>query len=258
MGNMAYQIHHIIPIDIFNYYKNDLRRIMRTDKTENIIQSYNNRIALFTHIEPANALRNLYAAGLLEGVPLGSAMHNGSHKNYSDAVRDVIDGIVNNSSLDDPQKRTLLIDMQFTLREMLQAGVPPLSASKEVILDYLEKKMLSVQDIKDGNKRYRTALEQEALYNANHHQYAEVLQDAVTIGADEQGRPKFTRADNKKFVIHTGAEVAQQLLEIDKDRMFRDFLGDEESRKPLMEIVNGVWKSNDEQEKNNRPLAKVS
>ena len=252
MGNMAYQIHHIIPIDIFNYYEDELKRIMGTNKTENIIQSYNNRIALFTHIEPANALRNLYAAGLLEGVPLGSAMHNGSHKNYSDAVRDVIDGIVNNSSLDDPQKRTLLIDMQFTLREMLQAGVPPLSASKEVILDYLEKKMLSVQDIKAGNERYRTALERETLYDANHHQYAEVLQDAVTIGADEQGRPKFMGADNKKFVIHTGAEVAQQLLEIDKDRMFRDFLGDEESRKPLIEIVNGVWKSNDEQEKNNQ------
>ena len=251
MGNMAYQIHHIIPIDIFNYYEDELKRIMGTNKTENIIQSYNNRIALFTHIEPANALRNLYAAGLLEGVPLGSAMHNGSHKNYSDAVEATILSIVNNE-LTDPQKRTMLIDMQFTLREMLQAGVPPLSASKEVILDYLEKKMLSVQDIKDGNERYRTALERETLYDANHHQYAEVLQDAVTIGADEQGRPKFTRADNKKFVIHTGAEVAQQLLEIDKDRMFRDFLGDEESRKPLMEIVNGVWKSNDEQEKNNQ------
>ena len=251
MGNMAYQIHHIIPIDIFNSYGKALRDIIG-GRTEDIIQSYNNRIALFTHIEPANALRNLYAADLLEGVPLGSAMHNnGSHKNYSDAVEATILSIVNNE-LTDPQKRTMLIDMQFTLREMLQAGVPPLSASKEVILDYLEKKMLSVQDIKDGNERYRTALERETLYDANHHQYAEVLQDAVTIGADEQGRPKFTRADNKKFVIHTGAEVAQQLLEIDKDRMFRDFLGDEESRKPLMEIVNGVWKSNDEQEKNNQ------
>ena len=251
MGNMAYQIHHIIPIDIFNYYGNKLREIFGADETENIIQSYNNRIALFTHIEPANALRNLYAAGLLEGVPLGSAMHNGYHEHYNQAVSKVINDIVNNG-LDDPQKRTMLIDMQFTLREMLQAGVPPLSASKEVILDYLEKKMLSVQDIKDGNERYRTALERETLYDANHHQYAEVLQDAVTIGADEQGRPKFTGADNKKFVIHTGAEVAQQLLEIDKDRMFRDFLGDEESRKPLIEIVNGVWKSNDEQEKNNQ------
>ena len=251
MGNMAYQIHHIIPIDIFNYYGNKLREIFGADETENIIQSYNNRIALFTHIEPANALRNLYAAGLLEGVPLGSAMHNGYHEHYNQAVSKIINDIVNNG-LDDPQKRTMLIDMQFTLREMLQAGVPPLSASKEAILDYLEKKMLSVQDIKDGNKRYRTALEREALYDANHHQYAEVLQDAVTIGADEQGRPKFTGADNKKFVIHTGAEVAQQLLEIDKDRMFRDFLGDEESRKPLIEIVNGVWKSNDEQEKNNQ------
>ena len=251
MGNMAYQIHHIIPIDIFNYYKNDLRRIMRTDKTENIIQSYNNRIALFTHIEPANALRNLYAAGLLEGVPLGSAMHNSYHEHYNQAVSKVINDIVNNG-LDDPQKRTMLIDMQFTLREMLQAGVPPLSASKEVILDYLEKKMLSVQDIKDGNERYRTALERETLYDANHHQYAEVLQDAVTIGADEQGRPKFTGADNKKFVIHTGADVAQKLLDIDNNRMFKGFLGDEESRKPLMEIVNGAWKSNDEQKKNNQ------
>ena len=190
MGDMAYQIHHIIPIDIFNYYGNKLREIFGADETENIIQSYNNRIALFTHIEPANALRNLYAAGLLEGVPLGSAMHNGYHEHYNQAVSKVINDIVNNG-LDDPQKRTLLIDMQFTLREMLQAGVPPLSASKEVILDYLEKKMLSVQDIKAGNKRYRTALEREALYDANHHQYAEVLQDAVTIGADEQGRPKY-------------------------------------------------------------------
>lgn len=78
----------------------------------------------------------MHNAGRLNGVPLGATWHeNGqNHPNYSNAVRKIIDEIVNNNELENHQKKTMLIDMQFSLRDMLQSGRPPFSVSKKMIV----------------------------------------------------------------------------------------------------------------------------
>lgn len=74
MGEIAFQIHHIIPVSLFNIYGKKLQEILGAAKTEHIIQSYNNRIALFMEDGPANALKNLGMDGL-KNVPLGATSH---------------------------------------------------------------------------------------------------------------------------------------------------------------------------------------
>ena len=266
MGNMAYHIHHIIPIDIFNRYGKELKDIMNANKTEDVIQSYNNRIALFIHTEPADAMRNLHKEDLLitKSIPFGASIHNSYHKNYNDAVREVIRDIVSNDDLKKPQKRTLLIDMQFTLREMLQEGAVSLYDSKEKILNYLDKHMLSAQDIIARNGRYQEALMREAVYDTNDKKYPEVRQDIMIMGLDKKGRRKYEGAQNKKFVVHTGVEVAQAFLDIDADTTgkFQGFLKDdsqkkETSREGLERVIGTIerdWKTEKEEQKINNQV----
>ena len=112
MGEMRFQVHHIIPVSLFNIYGEQLREILGAAKTEHVIQSYNNRIALFMEDGPANALKNLGVDGLRD-VPLGATRHNdGSHKNYTEDVGEVISEIIS-SNLE--SRRTMLIDMQFSI-----------------------------------------------------------------------------------------------------------------------------------------------
>ena len=57
MGDLSFQVHHVIPINVFNDFSKLFKKIFGTNELENIIQSYNNRMALFTDDAPANALR---------------------------------------------------------------------------------------------------------------------------------------------------------------------------------------------------------
>ena len=63
MGDLYFQVHHIIPINVFNAFMDDFERIFEKEgvkaNVREIIQSYNNRMALFTDDAHANALRNL-------------------------------------------------------------------------------------------------------------------------------------------------------------------------------------------------------
>ncbi len=49
MGNMTFQIHHIIPINVFNAFMDDFERIFEKEgvkaNVREIIQSYNNGAA---------------------------------------------------------------------------------------------------------------------------------------------------------------------------------------------------------------------
>lgn len=159
MGDLSFQVHHVIPINVFNDFSKLFKETFGTNELENIIQSYNNRMALFKYDAPANALRNLYGEGGLKDVPLGSAHHNNNHPQYDKAIREILNDI-EKSGLTTPQKRTMLIDMQYSLREMLQSGQPPIYADEAIISDTVKRGMASVDEIRSGKgDNYTRALE---------------------------------------------------------------------------------------------------
>ena len=250
MGDLSFQVHHIIPINVFNEFVDIFPSIFDTPKMENIIQSYNNRIALFTDDAPANALRNLHGEGGLKDAPLGSAQHYTSHPKYDNAIREIINDIVK-SELTPPQKRTMLIDMQYSLREMLQSGQPPIYADEAIISDTVKRGMASVDEIRSGKgDNYTRALEREARYDKNNEKYPDLMNDPVKKNA----KGKFASKGNKNdtFVEKTGHEIAKALLDADKDaadqnkkagKEEKGFLNDG-SRIALEEVVNGTRKDN--------------
>ena len=250
MGDLSFQVHHIIPINVFNEFVDIFPSIFDTPKMENIIQSYNNRIALFTDDAPANALRNLHGEGGLKDAPLGSAQHYTSHPKYDNAIREIINDIVK-SELTPPQKRTMLIDMQYSLREMLQSGQPPIYADEAIISDTVKRGMASVDEIRSGKgDNYTRALEREARYDKNNEKYPDLMNDPVKKNA----KGKFASKGNKNdtFVEKTGHEIAKALLDADKKEAGKNkaagkeekgFLNDE-SRIALEEVVNGTRKDN--------------
>jgi len=243
MGDLAFQVHHIIPINVFNAFEGDFQRIFQTKDLEKIIQSYNNRMALFTEEGSANALRNLHREGGLKDAPLGSAQHYTSHPKYDNAIRRVISSIVS-SKLTDPQKRTMLIDMQYSLREMLQSGQPSIYADEAIISDAVKRGMASVDEIRSGKgDNYTRALEREARYDKNNEKYPDLMNDSVGKNAKEEFASDGTNNDN--FVKKTGHEIAKALLDANKKTPFLDGTnGKESAKKALEEVVSGVRKDN--------------
>ena len=249
MGDLSFQVHHVIPINVFNDFSGLFEKAFGTNELEKIIQSYNNRMALFTDDAPANALRNLHGEGGLKDAPLGSARHYTSHPQYDKAIREILNDI-RKSGLTTPQKRTMLIDMQYSLREMLQSGHPPIYADEAIISDAVKRGMASVDEIRSGKgDNYTRALDREARYDANNKKYPELMKDPVATDA----AGKFINgASNDKFVEKTGHEIAKALLDADKKEAGKNkaagkedkgFLNDK-SRTALEEVVSGDRKDN--------------
>jgi len=245
MGEMKFQVHHIIPVSLFNIYGEQLREILGAAKTEHVIQSYNNRIVLFMEDGPANALKNLGVDGLRD-VPLGATRHNdGRHKNYTEAVGEVIREIIS-SNLE--SRRTMLIDMQFSIREMLQSGDTPLSASVEDIQNKIREGMATI-DTGNGID-HEKASAREAHYDTNNKKYPKLMNDPVRT--DEEGKFTSDKSPNDNFVEKTGHEIAKALLDADKKEAGKNkaagkeekgFLNDK-SRTALEEVVSGDRKDN--------------
>ena len=245
MGEMKFQVHHIIPVSLFNIYGEQLREILGAAKTEHVIQSYNNRIVLFMEDGPANALKNLGVDGLRD-VPLGATRHNdGRHKNYTEAVGEVIREIIS-SNLE--SRRTMLIDMQFSIREMLQSGDTPLSASVEDIQNKIREGMATI-DTGNGID-HEKASAREAHYDTNNKKYPKLMNDPVRT--DEKGKFTSDKSSNDNFVEKTGHEIAKALLDADKKEAGKNkaagkeekgFLNDK-SRTALEEVVSGTRKDN--------------
>ena len=243
MANSSFQVHHIIPRSVIAHYKDLLSaRTEGLSDFHTFTQSYNNRIALFTDEKAAIAMQELYKAGGLHNTPVGSVVHAFPpsiqfHSNYTSAVSKKLEHILLNTNLTETERRLMIIDMQFVLREMLQSGVHPLNSDEKVFLDYLNNNMIDEHKIKDINsKEYNKAISQEKVYNYNltNDKYQDLFKD------------KIYPADNTKFVEKTGAEIAKALLDANNDHKFlgKNFLSPEinqssEIKAALENIVNG-------------------
>ena len=137
MVSPEFNVHHIIPRSVLNRYARSLPSIWGKDFYA-ILQSYNNRIVLFSDEKSAKTLQKLHNAldsngkpiNTLRGTLMGSAWHDKYHQGYSSAVGAKIESILSNEHLNPAQKKLMLIDMQGALREMLQDGEPPIESTK--------------------------------------------------------------------------------------------------------------------------------
>ena len=59
MKKAEFQVHHIIPLEIFTTFAPELKEIFGVSDISEVIQSYNNRISLFTDKASAGAMQAL-------------------------------------------------------------------------------------------------------------------------------------------------------------------------------------------------------
>lgn len=175
--NRNFQIHHIIPVNVYNLYHKQLNEILGKDA----VQSYNNRIALFVDPEAAAEAKVLHQQNKLKDIPLGSSHHIGSHPSYDKVVNDRLNEIIKSNSSNET-KKVLILDLQFHLRNMLIEGFPPLKRGnytadehEALMNDYLDKKTLSKDTIYDPDNPYQKQLLE--LYELNDKKYSSVLND---------------------------------------------------------------------------------
>ena len=131
--SLNYQIHHIYPLEIFSKFGDKLAQLFGLEDPKSLIQSYNNRIALFTDPAMAKAMQDLYRQGGLQDAAIGSTDHKGSHPDYTAAIGDKLRKLLD-SDLPPEQKRLGYQDMSGVLWNMLQEGYLPLKADKAMIL----------------------------------------------------------------------------------------------------------------------------
>ncbi|WP_407504523.1 AHH domain-containing protein [Acinetobacter baumannii] len=108
----SFQVHHILPVELFNSdFKEKLNNILDNELSEDLtknlaLQSYNNRIALYSDADRAEMAKALQDSGHpISDNPIGAAQHYTQHPEYNKAVIKWVESIVNNSSLNDSQKK---------------------------------------------------------------------------------------------------------------------------------------------------------
>ncbi|UTG70743.1 AHH domain-containing protein [Neisseria subflava] len=109
-----YQVHHIIPQDIFK--KEDSGNILRCHGMD--VDNLGNLIGLPRNINDHPRLGNPW---------FGDAQHNSDHKAYSNSVRKAIVRIGSKGSC--LRQKSKLLALQKSLRRMLQKGEPIISKS---------------------------------------------------------------------------------------------------------------------------------
>lgn len=212
-NNISYQIHHVIPLEILRIHGTRLAKIFGITP-EAFMQSYNNRMGLFTDPDQAKIMQDMHGAGVTD-TSMGSSRHLGPHKGYSEAVEERVSNIINDKGTD-AQKRHRLIDLQGALRDMLHSGVPPLTGEANTIADYLNKHTASQADLANPESAgYKRMMDRVGNYEVNDRKYPELMEDKVT--KDKKGQYS---SDNSLFVERTGPEVAKSILDAHQRKPF--------------------------------------
>ncbi len=234
------QGHPVFPLQAFRDRGSALARIfgVPVDELKSVIQSINNRIALFPDHDRAATVGDLHARGLLGDAPIGAARHKGSHPRYNQAVIATIEAIINDTHLDDAGKRVALIDFQANARAMLQSGELPLDADVDTLRAYFDRHRISTPEILSQGKRYNEALERGNLYLKRDDLHPKTMGDSVTRNADG----KFTNASSSWFVKGTASALARVSPEGEKlAKAIGDGTLDKQSVKTLREAVSKAF-----------------
>uniref|UniRef100_UPI00224A4E36 calcium-binding protein n=1 Tax=Acinetobacter bereziniae TaxID=106648 RepID=UPI00224A4E36 len=209
MGNIAdFQIHHVLPIEVFNDYGLKIEEIMGDDK---ILQSYNNRVALFKDSQMIDYYSQIKADGGWSEIPIGLVKHSGYHSNYNVAVGNKVKNILANTNLDLAEKKIAIIDLQEKLKQGMLSGEINIYDEKENIKAYIDQHTITDQQILDKGERYQQALSYEKKYIENDLNHPELKSEKIFT--DAVG--KVTGASNSEFVKEIAKEFSEKILASD-------------------------------------------
>ena len=238
----SFQVHHILPVQLFNSEsKTQLNAILESisNKTTNTaLQSYNNRIALYSDADRAAMAKALQDSGHpLSDNPIGTTQHYTSHLEYNEEVIERVVEILD-SDLGNEQKKLAIIDLQATLKEGLSTGEIVLHGAdaEQSIKGYLAQHAITVEQLKDSNDpRLKQAEARLEVYAENDIKYAKIANESVSVNTDGK-----TSAGNVEF---TKTAIAQA-IEIIKAQSIDSIPLTDRMRNELTKLINGDedWK----------------
>ena len=203
----SFQVHHILPVELFNSsIQKQLNIILESDTSQvsektfknTALQSFNNRIALYSDADRAEMAKALQDSGHpISDNPIGATQHYTQHPDYNKAIIKWVESIVN-SSLNDSQKKIAIIDLQATLRDGLATGEIVLHGdnAKQSINDYLNQHTITLEQLSNpDSERYKQAETRLEIHVENDIKYAKVANENVTVtdGKTSAGNVEFTK-----------------------------------------------------------------
>ena len=114
MATSSFLVHHILPVELFNSeFKDQLNKLLGSD-TSNIsddkykntaLQSFNNRIALYSDADRAEMAKALQDSGHpISDISIGASQHYTQHPEYNKAVKQWVKEIIIDGNLTVDQK----------------------------------------------------------------------------------------------------------------------------------------------------------
>ncbi|MGL5142422.1 MAG: calcium-binding protein [Acinetobacter baumannii] len=236
----SFQVHHILPVELFNSdFKEKLNNILDNELSEDLtknlaLQSYNNRIALYSDADRAEMAKALQDSGHpISDNPIGAAQHYTQHPEYNKAVIKWVESIVNNSSLNDSQKKMAIFDLQSTLKDGLAAGEIVLHGdnAKQSINDYINQHAITVEQLSNpGSERFKQAETRLEIHAENDIKYSNVANESVNVNVEGK-----TSAGNQLFTKTAIAEA----IEIIKAQSFDSIPLTNLMKNNLEKLING-------------------
>lgn len=122
------QVHHIIPVKVIEMYAPQIEKAFGMSAIE-FQQMGSNFIHLHPQDSDASKVGNLLAENpnLFGDIPIGATSHSGSHPAYDTVVKTRLAEIFDpdNKSINDVDKKLMVLDLQAGLKEALTKGIPP-------------------------------------------------------------------------------------------------------------------------------------
>ena len=245
MATSSFQVHHILPVELFNSeFKDQLNKLLGSD-TSNIsddkykntaLQSFNNRIALYSDADRAEMAKALQDSGHpISDISIGASQHYTQHPEYNKAVKQWVKEIIIDGNLTVDQKKLAIIDLQATLREGLVSGEIILNGNKDIakqsINNYLDQHVITVEQLKNADsERFKQAEARLETFAENDIKYAKVANENVRV--NDEGK---TSAGNVEFTKTAIAEA----IEIIKTQSYDSIPLTEAMRNDLEKLING-------------------
>lgn len=114
----AQQAHHIIPVQVFNKFREDFENVFGSTLGTDFQQLGGNFIYLYIDDDNASKAKQLLEQkkDLFGDLSLGGSKHLGDHPSYSQAVESRLSEIFRNTKLDIKDKQMMILDLQRGLK----------------------------------------------------------------------------------------------------------------------------------------------
>ncbi|MGR2827530.1 calcium-binding protein, partial [Acinetobacter sp. 1124_18A] len=239
----SFQVHHILPVELFNSeFKDEINKILGSDTSRvtddkfknTALQSFNNRIALYSDADRAEMAKALQDSGHpISDNPIGATQHYTSHPEYNKAVKQWVKEIIIDSNLTPEQKKLAIFDLQATLKEGLTTGEIILHGdnAKQSINDYLNQHTITLEQLSNpDSERYKQAETRLEIHAEHDIKYSNVANESVNVNTEGK-----TSAGNQLFTKTAIAEA----IEIIKAQSYDSIPLTNLMKSNLEKLING-------------------